>query len=122
MIRLTVLYNLQPFVDEDEFLEWRLGKHQESNMSQPGVLRSTFSRSEATYPNEGKPTYRFITTADWPDMETFNTSFYDPDYQKYLKESLKLLKDPLFLISEIVLDVENDPENVSVLSVGEQKT
>lgn len=107
MIRLTVLYNLQPFVDEDQFLEWRLGPHQSHNMSQPDVIRSTFSMTEATYPRGGDPAYRFITTADWPDMASFEAAFYDPDYQENLKESLKMLKEPLFLISEIKLEAEN---------------
>ena len=42
MIRLTVLYNLQPDVDEAQFLQWRLGEHQQENMASPGVIRSDF--------------------------------------------------------------------------------
>ena len=110
MIRLTVLYNLQPSLAEDQFLEWRLGPHQKNNMSQPGVLRSTFSIVDATYPPNNRPEYRFITTADWPDMESFKAAFYDPAYQESLQESLKMLKDPLFLISEIKLDANNQTE------------
>lgn len=47
MIRLTLMYNLADHVNEDEFLEWRLGEHQEDNMSSPGVVRSDFSRVDA---------------------------------------------------------------------------
>ncbi len=104
MIRLTVLYNLQPYVDEKEFLEWRLTAHQEANMSVPGVIRSDFARIEQEW-SEGTqpPPYQFMTTADWPDMESFQNAFYDPDYQEALQENLKMLKDPIFLISEILI-------------------
>jgi hypothetical protein len=36
-------------------------------------------------------------------METFRRAFFDADYQRKLTESLKLIADPLFLISEEVL-------------------
>lgn len=108
MIRLTVLYNLQPHVDESEFLEWRLTDHQEENMGSPGVLRSDFARIEAVWPAGGRPPYRFMTTADWPDMETFERSFYAADMQAGLEENLKMLKEPLFLISEILVQESNE--------------
>jgi len=103
MIRLTVLYNLQPYVDESEFLEWRLTDHQQENMSVPGVIRSDFARIEQGWPGDAQPPYQFMTTADWPDMESFQNAFYDPAYQKGLRENLKMLKNPVFLISEILI-------------------
>ena len=103
MIRLTVLYNLQPFVDEAEFLEWRLTEHQKNNMSVSGVVQSDFARIDQVWPNDAKSPYRFMTTADWPDMESFENAFYDPAYQKSLQENLKMLKEPVFLISEILI-------------------
>jgi hypothetical protein len=36
-------------------------------------------------------------------MDTFRKAFYDPEYQAGLRESLKRIADPLFLISEEVL-------------------
>lgn len=109
MIRLTVMYNLRPDLDEAEFLKWRMTEHQESNMSTPGVIRSTFSRVEEGYPRDVKPPYRFMTTADWPDMETFHAAFYDPEYQEGLKEALKISGgDYVFLISEILLEASNE--------------
>lgn len=107
MIRLTVLYNLKPYVDEKEFLEWRLTDHQEENMSIGSVLRSDFARIDESYPEGTEPPYRFMTTADWPDMESFKASFYDPEYQKSLQENLKILKEPLFLVSEILIEESN---------------
>lgn len=104
MIRLTVLYNLQPYVDEVEFLEWRLTEHQEENMSMQGVLRSDFSRIKEGWPVGSKPPYQFMTTADWPDMESFRNDFYDEAYQVSLRENLKMLKDPIFLVSEIMIN------------------
>ena len=108
MIRLTVLYNLQPYVDENEFLEWRLTDHQEENMSSPGVLRSDFARIEAGWPEGSTPPYRFMTTADWPDMESFERGFYNADMQAGLEENLKMLKEPVFLISEILIHETNE--------------
>lgn len=107
MIRLTVLYNLQPDVDEDEFLAWRLTEHQAENMSSPGVLRSDFARIDGGWPAGSVPPYRFMTTADWADRESFEASFYDFDAQMSLQRDIKRLKDPLFLISEILVQESN---------------
>jgi len=103
MIRLTVLYNLQPHVDEEKFLAWRLTDHQAENMSISGLLRSDFARIDRAWPNDTPPPYRFMTTADWPDWESFEQGFYDPTVQKDLEEDLKILKDPVLLISEILI-------------------
>lgn len=108
MIKLTVLYNLKSSVDESEFLEWRLTTHQKDNMSVPGVLRSDFNRIDEVWPNGKKPPYRFMTTAVWPDKESFEAAFFDPAYQEALKENLKMLLDPVFLISEILAHEEKD--------------
>ena len=103
MIRLTVLYNLQPYVDEAEFLEWRLTDHQKANMSVQGVLRSDFSRTIEGFPADSKTPFQFMTTADWPDMESFKSDFYEEAYQAKLTENLKMLKDTVFLVSEIMI-------------------
>lgn len=103
MIRLTVLYNLQPYVDEAEFLEWRLTDHQKENMSVESILRSDFSITLDGFPAGSKTPFKFSTTADWPDMESFRREFYDEDYQIKLKENLKMLKDTVFLVSEIMI-------------------
>ena len=104
MVRLTVLYNLRPEVDEEEFLKWRLTEHQKNNMSSPTVLRSDFGRIDHGWPEESIPKYRFMTTADFPDMESFRESFYDPGSLARLRENVKLLSDPLFLVSEILIN------------------
>lgn len=36
-------------------------------------------------------------------METFEKSFFDPDYQAGLAKSLERIADPLFLISDEVI-------------------
>jgi hypothetical protein len=102
MIKLIVLYNLQPIVDEDKFLEWRLTTHQENNMAVPGVIQSDFVRIDQEWPKGAEPPYRFMTTAVWPDKDSFEKAFYDSAYQESLQENLKMLKDPVFLISEIL--------------------
>lgn len=104
MIRLTVLYNLADDQDEEEFLQWRLTDHQEANASMPGVLHTDFGRIDDVWPAGAARPYRFMTTAEWPDRESFEKAFYAPEQQAALKENLKKLKDPVFLISEILID------------------
>jgi hypothetical protein len=102
MIKLTVVYNLPPDADHEEFLKWRTTTHQESNMSLPGVIKSDFYVIKQAWKMDDAP-YRYMTEAYFPDRETFEKSFFDPDYQAELEESLKRIADPLFLISEEVL-------------------
>jgi hypothetical protein len=66
MIRLAVLYNLQPNIDEEHFLKWRLTEHQQSNSSAEGIVRTDFSRNNLAWPPDTVPRYRFMTTAEWP--------------------------------------------------------
>lgn len=104
MIRLTVLYNLSPDTDEEEFLKWRLTEHQDANLAIPGVMRTDFSRIAQAWPEGTEPPYRFMTTVDWPDMQSFKKGFYDPEVQAGLKQNLRTLSNPVFLISEILID------------------
>ena len=107
MIRLTVLYNLPPHQDEDEFLKWRLGEHQSANMSMQGVVASEFHRVLGDA-SGGTPAYRFLTTVDWPDTESFERGFYDPRVQSGLKEDLQKISDPVFLVSELLIRESSD--------------
>ncbi len=102
MIRLTVLYNLPPDADEEAFLRWRLTDHQAANASISGVLRTDFARIDAAWPEGAKPPYRFMTLVEWPDRERFEKGFNDPALQASMRDNLKLLADPIFLISEIL--------------------
>ncbi len=102
MVRLTVLYNLQPYIDEEEFLEWRLTEHQNSNAAMPGVIRTDFAKIERSHPAEASPPYRFMTTVDWPDMDTFLASFYASNVQAGLEKNMEMLSNPIFLVSEIL--------------------
>jgi len=104
MIRLTVLYNLLPDVNEEEFLKWRLTEHQSSNLSIGGVLRTDFARIDGAWPRGSRPAYRFMTTVDWPDRESFEKGFYDPDVQADMLKNVKMLSDPVYLISEILVE------------------
>ena len=106
MVRLTVLYNLPEGTDENAFLEWRLGEHQQENASMEGVTRTDFGRVDEQWTPDNwhaKPPYRFMTTADWPDRQSFEKSFYDIKEQAALLENLKKLADPVFLVSEILI-------------------
>lgn len=104
MVRLTVLYNLAPGQDETEFLKWRLGTHQHENAAQPGVLRTDFGMAVHAWP-EGSPlAYRFMTTAEWPDMESFRAAFYSPEQQADLLKNRPTLGDALFFVTEILAE------------------
>lgn len=102
MIKLTVLYNLPPGADHEEFIRWRTTTHQRANMSIPGILKSDFYIIKRAWQREQAP-YRYMTEAYFPDMETFERAFFAPDYQTQLAKSLERIADPLFLISEEVI-------------------
>jgi len=110
MIRLTVMYNLPEGTDEDEFLKWRLGEHQDSNSGMAGVLRTDFARIDAAHPPEQPAPYRFMTTVEWADKASFEASFYADDVQEKLKEDVKKIRDSVFLISEILTETKNEKE------------
>jgi uncharacterized protein (TIGR02118 family) len=102
LIKLTVIYNLPPGADHEEFVRWRTTTHQASNMSIPGVIKSDFYVIKRAWKLDEAP-YRYMTEAYFPDMATFEKAFFDDAYQAELAESLKRIADPLFLISEEVL-------------------
>lgn len=105
MIKLTVMYNLPSGADHEEFIRWRTTTHQKENMSMSGVIKSDFYIIRRAWQREDMP-YRYLTEAYFPDMETFEKTFFDPDYQVSLAKSLELIADPLFLISEEVISEE----------------
>lgn len=102
MIKLTVLYNLPPGADHEEFIKWRTTTHQKENMSLSGIIKSDFYIIQHAWKREVAP-YRYMTEAYFPDLPTFEKTFFDPEYQKQLSRSLELISDPLFLISEEVI-------------------
>jgi hypothetical protein len=102
MIKLTVMYNLPAGKDEKEFLNWRTTEHQQDNAAIPGLLKTDFYAIKSAW-RLNKAPYRFMTEAYYPDMETFEKTFLAPDYQEKMTEWLKLMSDPIFLISEEVV-------------------
>jgi hypothetical protein len=106
MVKLTVLYNLPPGASHEEFIKWRTTDHQKDNMAMPGVIKSDFYLIKNAWKQDPLP-YRYLTEAYYPDMETFEKSFFDPDYQEKLAESLKRIAEPMFLISEEVISEQN---------------
>ena len=107
MIKLTVMYDLPPGADHEEFIRWRTTEHQEDNMAIPGIIKSDFYVVKEAWQRDDLP-YRYITEAYFPDMETFRKSFFDPEYQAELAEALKKIANPLFLFSEEVLSASAD--------------
>lgn len=104
MVKLTVIYNLPPGADHEEFLRWRTGPHQQANVRMPGLIKTDFYVVRDS--RQGPAPYRYMTEAYFLNMETFEKAFYDPDYQARLHENLKRIADPLFLISEEVVTEE----------------
>ena len=103
MIRLTVLYKLKPEVDEEDFIKWRLTEHQTANSGIAGVIRTDFTRIDSAWPEEKDTPYRFMTTVDWPDMQSFEAGFYDPDVQQGLAKNLEMLENPVFVVGEVLV-------------------
>jgi hypothetical protein len=97
-----VLYNLPPGADHEEFIRWRTTTHQKENMALSGIIKSDFYAVQRAWQRDEAP-YRYMTEAYFPDIETFEKTFFDPEYQKRLAKSLELVADPLFLISEEVI-------------------
>ena len=107
MVKLTVLYNLPPDADHETFIRWRTTEHQQANMSIPGIIKSDFYVIQEVWQGDTPP-YRYMTEAYFPDMETFRSAFYDPDYQVELAVSLQRIANPLFLISEEVISEDSN--------------
>jgi len=104
VIRLTVLYNLPDGASENSFLEWRLSEHQEHNETMPGVTRTDFARITDCWPKGSMPEYRFQTTVEWPDRESFDDGFNNDAVQAGLSENLKKLGNYTFVVSEILVE------------------
>ena len=106
MVKVTVLYNLPPGTDEDDFIRWRMTTHHSANISRPGVVRADFYRVigkpaiGAGQPAAGTAPYRFITESYWESIESFETSWNDPDEQARLVPAVAKISDALFLVSD----------------------
>ncbi|NOZ71242.1 MAG: hypothetical protein GXP38_04905 [Chloroflexi bacterium] len=108
MIRLTLLYNLKPYVDEEEFLRWRMAEHQRFILSFPGIIGTDFGHVQGSWPDGVQARYRFMATFDWADRDSFEKGFYDVRFQANLQDKLTVLSDPIFLISEILAHSPED--------------
>ena len=102
MVKLTVMYNLPPGADHEAFLRWRTTEHQQDNLAIPGLIKTDFYIIQEAW-QQPTPPYRYMTEAYFPDMATLRAFFYDPEYQAKLREWLKMIADPVFLISEEVI-------------------
>jgi len=108
--RLTVLYNLPDGTDEKEYLHWRLGEHQESNAAMEGVTYTDFSMIDGTWPQNAESPYRFMTIAEFETREVFEKSFYADEVQAKLEKDVQRIKDPLFIISDVLVNTEKRGE------------
>ena len=101
MIKLTVLYNLPPDADHEAFVKWRTESHQQKLVKLSGLIEATFYVIQDS--REGTAPYRYMSELLFPDQETFEKAFYDPAFQAELKEDLKRIVNPLFLVSRELL-------------------
>jgi uncharacterized protein (TIGR02118 family) len=101
MIKLTVLYNLPPEADHEAFLKWRTESHQQKLVKLPGLIETTFYVIQDS--REGSAPYRYMSELLFPDQKTFEKAFYDPVFQAGLKDDLKHIVSPLFLVSRQLL-------------------
>jgi uncharacterized protein (TIGR02118 family) len=102
MIRLTVLYNLAPGTDEDAYVAWRLSAHAEYIRKMPGVTAASFGRVVDEWSNGDAAGYRFQSTVEWPDRETFEKAFHNDQAQADLKRNLDKLGDYRFIVTEML--------------------
>ncbi len=106
MVKVTVLYNLPPGTDEEEFIRWRTTEHDAANNAQPGVVRSEFSRILGqpqigdARPATASAPYRFVTESWWESYESFLASWQRPEEQARLLPAVAKIADALFLVSE----------------------
>jgi hypothetical protein len=98
MVKLTVLYNLPEGADHAAFLRWRTGEHQQANASAPQVIKTDFYVAQAT--PLGEPKYKYITEAYYETMADLEAAFFSEQAQAKLKEDVKRISEPVFLISE----------------------
>ncbi len=102
MIRLSVFYTIPPDADEDQYVSWRLTAHQDYIKSMPGVIRSDFCRITDSWPAETALNYRFMSTTDWPDRESYERAFLNDQAQADLRENLRKLGSYVFTVSEVL--------------------
>lgn len=104
MVKLTVMYNLPEGADHEAFLAWRTTTHQRSNAGMPGVLKTDFYAARET--PLGPPRYRYITEAYFATMADLETAFFNDEAQAKLQRDLERIAEPVFLISEEVVNSE----------------
>jgi hypothetical protein len=106
MIKVTVLYNLPPGTNEEEFLAWRMGPHNARNNADPHVVKSDFYRiigTPAVGPNrpaESDGPWRFVTEAYYTSMDDFEASWNSPAEQVRLVTAFTRIADPVVIVSE----------------------
>jgi len=106
LVKLTVLYNLPPDRDAEEFVRWRTTTHQAENAGMPGVIKTDFYIA-VDEPDGTPPRYRYITEVWWETMEELRAAFYDPEVQAQLNKDGQTITDRLFLISEEIVTTDN---------------
>jgi len=107
VVKLTVLYNLPPDMDAEEYVAWRTTTHQEENASMPGVVKTDFCIA-VDEPDGTLPRYRYITEVWWETMAELEKAFYDPEVQAQLKEDGERFTDRLFLVSEEIVRTDRE--------------
>jgi len=102
MIRLTILFTLKPYVDEEAFLDWQANEYREIGASQLGVVHADFARTRNIAPETETSFYQFVATFEWSDGESFEQGFSAPRFRIGFVEKLKVLSESTIFVSEIL--------------------
>lgn len=120
MIRLTILFTLKPYVDEEAFLSWQTNEYREIGASELGVIHADFGRILQVDADGETSFYQFVATFDWRDRESFERGFSADRFHLDFVEKLKVLSETTLLVSEIVTpdgEEQSDGEEESKMAV-----
>lgn len=112
MVKLTVLYNLPPDADHDEYVAWRTTTHQRENAAAPGVLKTDFYIAKPT--PFGDPKYRYVTEAYFGSMADLEAAIFNEASLVKLREDMQRITDSVFLVSEQAAVTVVDPGDAAL--------
>ena len=117
MIRLTILFTLKPYVDEEAFLNWQVEEYQKIKVKRLGVIHADFGRTISVVGAAEVSYHQFITAFDWNDRESFEQGFFDRRFQVDFLDKLRVLSESTVIVSETLVGVFNEIEDQSVRSL-----
>ena len=106
MVRVTLFYDLGPFLDEEAFYSWQsrlLFRACSLEETAPGaaVRLPTIAGGlvKRDYGATDSVPRGFVTTLDWADEGSFRTAFYGPVFQDTLRKIEAVARSSLVLLA-----------------------